>query len=97
MEQYDYDLSGTLTSDEFLDFATHWFENNGGAFLQRVLITSFIGMVVLPESANLLHSQLPFKRFVPRIMFKVLFGVGTFLSLVIGTNLLGHHHKWCYI
>ena len=78
MSKYDLDASGTLTEDEFSNFAAKWFEKHGAIFLRRLVVTSFITMVVLPESAAILHRELPAARRIPRVIFKVLFGVGKF-------------------
>lgn len=75
---YDMDRSGTLTEEEFQNFASKWFERNGAVFARRLVVTSFISMVVLPETAAILHRELPIARQIPKIIFKVLFGVGKF-------------------
>lgn len=81
MTKYDMDCSGTLSEDEFFHFATRWFNDNGGAFFQRLIITSVVGMVILPESAAMLHSKIPFKKFIPKMAFKIIFGIGMYKHL----------------
>lgn len=78
LAEFDTDNSGTLTEDEFLRFAAKWYGRNGAVFLRGLLITSFISMVVLPETAGILHREVPIARQVPKAVFKVLFGISTF-------------------
>lgn len=51
--EYDVDMSGGLSKDEFFEFCKVWFDRKGAIFLQQILLTAFIGMVVLPESAGM--------------------------------------------
>lgn len=73
----DRDQSGTLSEGEFAMFATKWFEQESVSFLVHLTITSVMTMVVLPGSANIVHERIVVVRPIPRILFKVLFGVGT--------------------
>lgn len=77
ISEFDFDRSGTLTEDEFLAFASKWFNLNGAVFARNLIVTSFIAMVVLPESAAILHRELPIARQIPKGIFKVIFGIGT--------------------
>jgi EF-hand domain pair len=77
LERYDMDKTGALSRPEFHEFARRWFSEKGAAFFQRLLVTSFIWMVVLPESAGILHRELPAARKIPKAIFKVVFGVST--------------------
>lgn len=77
LREFDFDQSGALTEDEFQAFAAKWFNCNGAVFARNLLVTSFIAMVVLPESAAILHRELPIARQIPKAVFKVLFGIGT--------------------
>lgn len=75
LREFDTDNSGTLTEDEFLAFAGKWFNRNGAVFARRLIVTSFISMVVLPETAAIVHREVPLARQIPKAAFKVLFGV----------------------
>lgn len=78
LAKYDIDASGSLSKPEFVDFANKWFQDNGNAFFRRLVISSLISMVVLPGAASILHANAPLAKKVPKVIFKVLFGVGTF-------------------
>lgn len=80
LAKFDTDSSGTLTEDEFTNFAAQWYGRNGAVFARRLIITSFISMVVLPETAGILHRELPIARQIPKAIFKVFFGVGKFCA-----------------
>jgi hypothetical protein len=75
LREYDVDGTGGLSKDEFYEFCKRWFDQKGVFFLRNLLVTSFISMVVLPESAGILHRELPAARSLPKVLFKVLFGV----------------------
>ncbi len=51
MKEYDIDMSGGLNQDEFYKFARKWFNQEGVIFIGRMILTAFVSMVVLPESA----------------------------------------------
>jgi hypothetical protein len=78
LDRYDMDKTGSLSEIEFYNFAKRWFSEKGVAFLQRLFVTSFIWMVVLPESAGILHRELPAARKIPKAIFKVVFGISTY-------------------
>lgn len=77
LREFDTDNSGSLTEDEFLAFAGKWFDSNAAVFARRLIVTSFISMVVLPETADIMHREIPLARQIPRAAFKLLFGIGT--------------------
>ncbi|PXF43878.1 Caltractin [Gracilariopsis chorda] len=75
MREHDKDGSSTLDEQEFFDMAVKWFDHSGAMFCQRLILTSLMSMVIIPETANLLHKKIPLARRLPNILFKVLFGV----------------------
>lgn len=79
MREHDKDGSSTLDEQEFFDMAVKWFDHSGAMFCQRLILTSLMSMVIIPETANLLHKKIPLARRLPNILFKVLFGVGKYL------------------
>lgn len=93
LAKFDTDRSGSLTEDEFLAFASDWFDQNGVAFLRQVVITSFLSMVALPGIASAVQKETPVARRMPGGLFKVIFGVGTFSILYFSSHcpLFGPH------
>lgn len=51
--EFDKDFSGGLSKEEFFEFCKEWFDKKGAVFLQQLLLTAFISMVILPESAGM--------------------------------------------
>lgn len=73
--KYDVDASGGLSQEEFHKFCKEWFAGKGIFFLRSLIITSFMAMVALPNSADKLQKEVAIFKHVPKGAFKVLFGV----------------------
>lgn len=76
LAEHDMDGSGTLSLEEFQTLAATWYKRDAIVFAEKLLLSSFIGMVALPGAAELLHGQVPIMRRVPKMVFKVIFGIG---------------------
>lgn len=76
MREYDIDESGTLSEDEFLKFASNWYDNNAATFAGNLIVSSFISMLLLPGMASILHRETPIVRRMPKAIFKCVFGFG---------------------
>lgn len=78
MREVDMDESGSLDKEEFRNFALAWFANDSRIVLPRLVLSACITTILIPNSANLIHKFLPIFQPVPKFVFKILFGVGTY-------------------
>lgn len=75
LKEFDIDASGGLSKQEFHKFCKDWFGKKGVFFLKSLVISSFMAMVVLPNSAGKMHAEVPGAKFLPKSVFKVVFGI----------------------
>lgn len=82
MNQCDLDASGGLSLQEFEVFATKWFESQSIMFGSRLVMSSAMTMVVVPGAASIVREVVPLLKFIPRPIFKLVFGVAYKLSVI---------------
>lgn len=83
MGELDMDESGSLSLEEFRNFALAWFANDSRIVLPRLLLSACITTILIPNSADLIHKILPIFQPVPKFVIKILFGVGRFCSFTV--------------
>lgn len=92
LKEVDLDASGTLSLEEFTQFATAYFSQDVSATVPKAIMSAAITTVIIPGAAALMTPVLPLP--IPGFVIKIVFGIGTFLTFFL--NPLHVYFRHCY-